>query len=233
VVDAWSQGTVRTRARVPSAVVTHPTRRRRQRLQSRRLASLSSHTPRVAPRFHTPGMTRWPLAFLGTATLVFGASAGAASPRALEWKRGAPLPLPRSEVAAATVGRELVVVGGFLANGNSSGGSTPIRRPATAGAGCPTSRRGQPRDGRLRRTQALRRRRLRRAHACLCPLAGRWRRLPDLPEPRAAAARRSSAGRSTWSAVSRGWPCPARARVRSDPPPLEQIRARSRASTSA
>jgi N-acetylneuraminic acid mutarotase len=65
-------------------------------------------------------MTRWPLAFLGAATLVFGASAGAVSPRAPEWKRGAPLPVPRSEVAAATVGRGLVVVGGFLANGNSS-----------------------------------------------------------------------------------------------------------------
>ena len=65
-------------------------------------------------------MTRWPLAFIGAAALAFGASAAASSPRALEWKRAAPLPVPRSEVAAATVGRELVVIGGFLANGNSS-----------------------------------------------------------------------------------------------------------------
>ena len=63
-------------------------------------------------------MARWPtLAVL--AALVF-ATSGAGAPRALDWKRAAPLPLPRSEVAASTLGSELVVLGGFLADGRSS-----------------------------------------------------------------------------------------------------------------
>src|SRR5215208_3892697 len=49
-----------------------------------------------------------------------GSGTGPAAPLALEWKRGKPLPLPRSEVAATTLGRELVLVGGFLADGRSS-----------------------------------------------------------------------------------------------------------------
>ena len=36
------------------------------------------------------------------------------------WSAHAPLPIPRTEVAATTVGREIVVVGGFLENGGSS-----------------------------------------------------------------------------------------------------------------
>ena len=55
------------------------------------------------------------------AVLALGvAGSGPAAREALEWKRGAPLPVPRSEVAAATLGGELVVVGGFLADGRSS-----------------------------------------------------------------------------------------------------------------
>jgi N-acetylneuraminic acid mutarotase len=36
------------------------------------------------------------------------------------WERHAPLPVPRSEVAAASVGREVVVLGGFTADGGTS-----------------------------------------------------------------------------------------------------------------
>jgi N-acetylneuraminic acid mutarotase len=36
------------------------------------------------------------------------------------WSAHAPLPVPRTEVAATTVGREIVVAGGFLENGGSS-----------------------------------------------------------------------------------------------------------------
>jgi N-acetylneuraminic acid mutarotase len=36
------------------------------------------------------------------------------------WSAHAPLPVPRTEVAATTVGREIVVAGGFLENGSSS-----------------------------------------------------------------------------------------------------------------
>jgi N-acetylneuraminic acid mutarotase len=116
------------------------------------------------------------------------AGSGPAAREALEWKRGAPLPVPRSEVAAAALGGELVVVGGFLADGRSSARvdayspardrwrrlpSLPVavnhamaasdgkRLYVVGGYGAPT-----------------------RAYL----LSGRrWRRLPDLPEPRAAA----------------------------------------------
>jgi N-acetylneuraminic acid mutarotase len=36
------------------------------------------------------------------------------------WQRHAPLPIPRTEVAATTVGREIAVIGGYLADGSSS-----------------------------------------------------------------------------------------------------------------
>ncbi len=38
-----------------------------------------------------------------------------------DWKAHAPLPIPRTEVAAATVGSEIAVVGGYLADGSSTG----------------------------------------------------------------------------------------------------------------
>jgi Kelch motif len=65
-------------------------------------------------------MTRLLTAVLGAGVLAFGGASAGASPRALEWQRAAPMPVPRSEVAAATVGRELVIAGGFLADGRSS-----------------------------------------------------------------------------------------------------------------
>jgi hypothetical protein len=51
--------------------------------------------------------------------LALGAASAGAREAAV-WKQGAPLPVPRSEVAAATVGKELVIAGGFLADGRSS-----------------------------------------------------------------------------------------------------------------
>ena len=48
-----------------------------------------------------------------TALVVLALTAG-------EWQHHAPLPVPRTEVAATAVGRELVVAGGFLENGGSS-----------------------------------------------------------------------------------------------------------------
>ena len=117
-----------------------------------------------------------------------GSGTGPAARLAPEWKRGAPLPLPRSEVAATTLGRELVVVGGFLADGRSSArvdayspardhwrrlpelpvavnhamaASDGRRLYVVGGYGAPT------------RAFVLER--------------GRWRRLPDLPGARAAA----------------------------------------------
>jgi hypothetical protein len=129
------------------------------------------------------------LALLGAGMLALGgASAGPGAPQALGWKRAAPLPVPRSEVAAATVGRELVIAGGFLADGRSSrrvdayspasnrwrrlpdlpvavnhamAASDGRRLYVVGGYGAPT------------RAFVLSR--------------GRWRRLPRLPEPRAAA----------------------------------------------
>jgi len=117
-----------------------------------------------------------------------GAGSGPAARQTLEWKRAAPLPVPRSEVAASTLGGEIVVLGGFLADGRSS---------ARADAYLPA------RD-RWRRLPSLpvavnhamtasdgKRLYLiggygapRRAYVFS---QGHWRRLPDLPEPRAAA----------------------------------------------
>ena len=48
---------------------------------------------------------------------VLGIAAGG---RASAWEQHTPLPDPRSEVAAATVGGDIVVVGGFIADGNNS-----------------------------------------------------------------------------------------------------------------
>jgi N-acetylneuraminic acid mutarotase len=121
------------------------------------------------------------IALLGAGTLALGTAhvgreAGA-------WKRGAPMPLPRSEVAAATVGDELVLAGGFLADGRSSkrvDAYSPARNrwrrlpdlPAAVNHAMAAS------DGH-------------RLYVVGAPtrasvLYGGWRRLPDLPEPRAA-----------------------------------------------
>lgn len=57
-------------------------------------------------------------AILGT--LLVPAAATAAAPSA-RWQRAAPVPLARTEVAAASVGTAFVVVGGYLADGSTSG----------------------------------------------------------------------------------------------------------------
>jgi N-acetylneuraminic acid mutarotase len=50
---------------------------------------------------------------IGTALVALSVAAGG-------WQTHAPLPVPRTEVAASTLGKEIVVVGGFLENGGSS-----------------------------------------------------------------------------------------------------------------
>lgn len=60
-------------------------------------------------------MRRWPAALVGTAIV---AAAAVAAP--LQWDEHAPMPLPRTEVAAATVGNEIVVVGGLTIDRGAS-----------------------------------------------------------------------------------------------------------------
>ena len=57
------------------------------------------------------------LAIACLAVLLGAGLAGAASPR---WRSAAPVPIPRTEVSAAVFGREIGVVGGFLAGGANS-----------------------------------------------------------------------------------------------------------------
>jgi N-acetylneuraminic acid mutarotase len=57
---------------------------------------------------------------LPTALLVAAVVAGSSGAAPLEWDAHAPLASPRTEVAAAVVGREIVVVGGFTADGGAS-----------------------------------------------------------------------------------------------------------------
>ena len=57
-------------------------------------------------------------AILGT--LLVPAAATAAAPSA-RWQRATPVPVARTEVAAASVGTAFVVVGGYLADGTTSG----------------------------------------------------------------------------------------------------------------
>jgi N-acetylneuraminic acid mutarotase len=129
------------------------------------------------------------IALLGVGVLAIGgASAGVGSDQALEWKHAAPLPVPRSEVAAATVGRELVIVGGFLATGRSSR-RVDAYSPAR-------DRWRRLRDLPVAVNHAMAASDGRRLYVvggygastrAFLLSQGRWRRLPDLPEPRAAA----------------------------------------------
>ncbi len=57
------------------------------------------------------------MAALSTVSLAAGMAAVALT---ASWGTGAPLPEPRTEVAAATRGQRIVVVGGFLATGANS-----------------------------------------------------------------------------------------------------------------
>jgi non-specific serine/threonine protein kinase len=107
------------------------------------------------------------------------------------WKKAAPIPLPRSEVAAAAVGNEIVVVGGFLQDGSSSTRAeaySPARNrwrrlpdlPVAVNHPMAAAARGRLYVvGGYGAAGALR-----TAHAFF---RGRWERLPDMPESRAAA----------------------------------------------
>jgi Kelch motif/Galactose oxidase, central domain len=128
------------------------------------------------------------LAVVGLAALLGGGLAGAASPR---WRSAAPVPVPRTEVSAAVFGREIGVVGGFLAGGaNSSRADAysparnrwrrlpnlPVRVDHAMAAGRGNELYvvgGYGPGGALASAFVLRN--------------GRWRTLPSMPAPRAAA----------------------------------------------
>ena len=108
------------------------------------------------------------------------------------WQSGPPLPLPRSEVAGALVSGRIVVVGGFVADGQNSKRVDAFdvrarvwRRlpdlPATVDHAMAASVRGRlyvvGGYGSNRRPRAA-------AHVLS---GGSWTSLPDPPEPRAAA----------------------------------------------
>jgi hypothetical protein len=130
------------------------------------------------------------------AIVVPGAAIGAPS----EWESRAPLPVPRTEVAAAVVGSEIAVVGGFTAGGGASSRSdmyspaadrwrrlpdlpAGVHHAMAAGAG-----------GRLYVFGGYR--------SFGVPLrtsfvleGGRWHALPPMPFPRAAAGAAVAGGR--------------------------------------
>jgi N-acetylneuraminic acid mutarotase len=128
------------------------------------------------------------------ALLAAGASAeaaphGGSSP---EWQAAPRLPIPRSEVAAAVVGDEIVVIGGFLADGTSSPRvdaysprlarwrrlpDLPVAVNHAMAAG---------HEGRLYVVGGYGQNRTRLRSAFVLG-RGRWRSLPPLPQPRAAA----------------------------------------------
>jgi N-acetylneuraminic acid mutarotase len=129
------------------------------------------------------------LAFAVLAVFLGGGLAGAASPR---WQSAAPVPVPRTEVAAALFGKEIAVVGGFLANGRNSGRAdaySPARNrwrrlpnlPTTVDHAMAAGRGAElyvvggygPGSAALRTAYVLRR--------------NRWVPLPAMPAPRAAA----------------------------------------------
>ena len=130
--------------------------------------------------------------------LLLSASLGAAA--TVQWEARSPLPLPRTEVAAAVVGNEIAVVGGFNADGSHSARADMYspsldrwRRlpdlPASVHHGMAVGHQGRlyvlggyGHDGApLRSAFAFEN--------------GRWRALPRLPFPRAAAGAAVAGGR--------------------------------------
>ena len=131
---------------------------------------------------------RQALAFAVLAVLFGGGLAGAASPR---WRSAAPVPVARTEVAAALFGREIGVVGGFLPNGQNSSRAdaySPVRNgwrrlpdlpvrvdhAMAAGTGSELYVVGGYGAGSVALPSAFVFR------------GGRWSTLPPMPEPRAA-----------------------------------------------
>ena len=58
---------------------------------------------------------------LALAVLALAASTRASAEPTADWRAATPLPLARTEVTAARLGGEIVVVGGYLADGTSAG----------------------------------------------------------------------------------------------------------------
>jgi hypothetical protein len=128
------------------------------------------------------------VALVALTPLVCAASSGLEP----EWRRATPLPVPRTEVAAATLGRSIAVVGGYLPDGSSSR-RVDLFTPATGrwrrlpdlpngvNHSMAASWRGrlQVVGGYVGRGRATR--------AVLRYYNGRWRALARLPQPRAAA----------------------------------------------
>lgn len=132
------------------------------------------------------------MARLAPVVVVLLVLAPAGGARTVAWQQGAPLPVPRTEVAAAVVGSEIAVVGGFNADGSHSARvdaySPALDRwrrlpdlPASAHHASAVGYRGRlyvlggyGHDGRPLRTAYVFE-------------EGRWQRLPRLPYPRAAA----------------------------------------------
>src|SRR5918992_45108 len=129
------------------------------------------------------------LAIAVLAVFCGGGLASAASPR---WRPAAPVPVARTEVAAALFGKEIAVAGGFLANGRNSARAdaysparnrwrrlpslpTPVDHAMAAGRGSELYLVGGYGPGSIALPTAYVLR------------GGRWVPLPPMPAPRAAA----------------------------------------------
>ena len=156
--------------------------------------SITSSRAESSPAPYDPDM-RW--ALMALAGLLTAAAAGA---QGGGWQRAAPVPLPRTEVAAAALGGEIVVVGGFTANGrNSTAAEAYAPRqnrwrdfpdlPTFVDHAAAASHRGRLY---VVGGYGADRRPLRRAFVYF---GGRWRSLPRMPGPRAAAGAAIAAGR--------------------------------------
>jgi hypothetical protein len=146
-------------------------------------------------RARRTGATAGAAVAVGLVLLPAAAPAAPASP-VVGWQTGAPMPLPRTEVAAGRLGSEIAVVGGFLPTGGTSSRadaysprrnrwrrlpSLPVGSNHAAAAGY----RGRlyvvgGYSGSIGGAQILR--------TVFVLSRNRWRRLRDLPEGRAAAA---------------------------------------------
>lgn len=123
----------------------------------------------------------------------------AAATAVLVWRAEAPLPVARTEVAAAVSGTEIVVAGGFLANGSTTARTDlydPVRETWRRGPDLP-----EPVNHAAAATLAGRAyvfggyRKGRPTRTAEVLAKGGWQPLPPLPAPRAAAAAAALDGR--------------------------------------